>query len=123
MSIISYIKLGIIAILVIVCSYLVWNYHHMEAKIAAQKIQIDNLQLEQEVLAKKQKAFDMFMTQKVVVKRKVVHEEQQVDETVDSGDVGRIIDLFHGLRSDKIKPSADGGTGRALPAPGRKASP
>jgi hypothetical protein len=123
MGIFTYIKIGIIAVLVIVCSYLVWNYHHMEAKIAAQKIQIDNLKLEQDVLKKKQQAFDEFMAKKSVVKRKVANEEQQVDQTVDSGDVTRIIDMFHRLRPNQIEPPAHGGTGRAKPAPGRAASP
>ena len=123
MGIFTYIKIGIIAVLVIACSYLVWNYHQMEAKIAAQKIQIDNLQLKQNILIKRQKTIDDYLVKKGAIKRRVVHEEQQVDQTVDSGDVNRVLDMFHGLRSDKIKPPANGGTGRAKPAPGRKASP
>ena len=123
MGILGYAKLIIIGILVIACSYLVWNYKHMEAKIADQKIQIDNLKLEQDVLKKKQKTFDDYLVKKGVIKKRVIHEEQQVDQTVDSGDVNRVLDMFHGLRSDKIKPPANGGTGRAKPAPGRAASP
>ena len=118
MGIFTYLKIGIIAILVIACSYLVWNYHHMENKIAAQKVEIDNLKLEQDVLTKKQKTFDDFMAKKTVVKRRVVHEEQQVDQTVDSGDVTRVLDRFHGLRQpNQAIPPADGRKGRAKPAP------
>ena len=123
MFIFTYIKIGIIAILVIACSYLVWKYEHMKTKIAAQQTQIDNLKLEQDVLVKKQKTFDDYLVKKGVIKKRVIHEEQQVDQTVDSGDVTRVLNLFHGLRSDKIKPPSDGRTGRAKPAPGRTASP
>ena len=117
MGIFTYIKIGIIAVLVIACSYLVWNYKHMEAKIADQKIQIDNLKLEQDVLKKKQKVFDDYLVKKGVIKKRVAHEEQQVDQTVDSGDINRVLDMFHKLHNDKIEPSPHGGTGRAKPAP------
>ena len=123
MGIFTYIKIGIIAILVIACSYLVWKYEHMKTKIAAQQTQIDNLKLEQDVLVKKQKTFDDYLVKKGVIKKRVIHEEQQVDQTVDSGDVTRVLDMFHGLRSDKIKPPANGGTGRPQSPTGRPASP
>ena len=118
MGIFTYLKIGIIAVLVIACSYLVWNYHHMEAKIAAQKIQIDNLKLEQDVLIKRQKTIDDYLVKKGAIKRRVTHEEQRVDQTVDSGDVNRVLDMFHGLRQpNQVIPPADGRKGRAKPAP------
>ena len=123
MGIFTYLKIGIIAVLVIACSYLVWNYHHMEAKIAAQKIQIDNLKLEQDILVKKQKVVDNYLIKRGVIKRRVADVEQKVDETVDTGDVTRILNMFHGLRSDKIKPPPNGGTGRPQSPTGRPASP
>ena len=123
MGIFTYLKIGIIAVLVIACSYLVWNYHHMEAKIAAQKIQIDNLKLEQDILVKKQKVVDNYLIKRGVIKRRVADVEQKVDETVDTGDVTRILDMFHGLRSDKIKSPQNGGTGRPQSPTGRPASP
>ena len=124
MGIFTYLKIGIIAVLVIACSYLVWNYKHMKTKITAQQIQIDNLKVEQDVLIKKQKTFDDYLVRKGVIKKRVTHEEQQVDQTVDSGDVNRILDMFHQLRQpNQVSPSANGGTGRAKPAPGRKTRP
>ena len=118
MFIFTYIKIGIIAILVIACSYLVWNYEHMKTKIATQQAQIDNLKLEQDVLVKKQKTVDNYLVKKGVIKRRVFHEEQQVDQTVDSGDVTRVLNLFHGLRGpNQVEPPSHGRTGRAKPAP------
>ena len=118
MFIFTYIKIGIIAILVIACSYLVWNYEHMKTKIAAQQTQIDNLKLEQDVLIKRQKTIDDYLVKKGAIKRRVVHEEQQVDQATDSGDVNRVLDMFHGLRQpNQTVPASPGRTGRAKPAP------
>ena len=118
MGILGYAKLIIIGILVIACSYLVWNYKHLEAKIADQKIQIDNLKLEQDVLIKRQKTIDDYLVKKGAIKRRVTHEEQRVDQTVDSGDVNRVLDMFHGLRQpNQAIPPSDGRKGRAKPAP------
>ena len=123
MGILTYLKIGLVIAVLSICSYYIFNYEHMKTKIAAQQTQIDNLKLEQDVLVKKQKTFDDYLVKKGVIKKRVIHEEQQVDQTVDSGDVTRVLNLFHGLRSDKIKPPSDGRTGRAKPAPGRTASP
>lgn len=124
MGIFTYIKIGFAVAVLSVCGYYVWNYHHMASKIAAQQIEIQNLKLEQKVLADKQKAFDEFMAKKSVVKRRVANVEQKVDEDVDSGDVNRIVDMFHRLRGpNQPQSSAHGGAGRVKPAPGRPASP
>ena len=118
MGIFTYLKIGIIVALVIACSYLVWNYHHMEAKIAAQKTQIDNLKLEQDVLIKRQKTIDDYLVKKGAIKRRVADVEQKVDQATDSGDVNRILDMFHGLRQpNQVSPAPSGRTGRAKPAP------
>ena len=123
MGIFTYLKIGAAVVILAVCGYYIFNYEHMKTKIAAQQIQIDNLKLEQDVLAKKQKTFDDYLVKKGVIKKRVNHEEQKIDQTVDSGDVNHILDMFHQLHPDKISPPAHGGTGRAKPAPGREASP
>ena len=98
-------------------------YDHDKKVKAALQAQIDNLKLEQDVLAKKQKTFDDYLVKKGVIKKRVNHEEQKIDQTVDSGDVNHILDMFHQLHPDKISPPAAGRPGRAKPAPGREASP
>ena len=123
MGIFTYLKIGLAVAILAVCGYYVFNYEHMKTKIAAQQIQIDNLKLEQDILVKKQKVVDNYLIKRGVIKRRVADVEQKVDETVDTGDVTRILDMFHGLRSDKIKSPPNGGTGRAKPAPGRQTSP
>ena len=123
MGILTYLKIGLVIAVLSICSYYIFNYEHMKTKIAAQQTQIDNLKLEQDVLVKKQKVVDDYLVKKGAIKRRVVHEEQQVDETVDTGDVTRILNMFHGLRSDKIKPPPNGGTGRPQSPTGRPASP
>ena len=124
MGIFTYLKIGLAVAILAVCGYYVFNYEHMKTKIAAQQIQIDNLKLKQDILIKRQKTIDDYLVKKGAIKRRVVHEEQQVDQTVDSGDVTRVLNLFHGLRGpNQVEPPSHGRTGRAKLAPGREASP
>ena len=118
MGIFTYLKIGLAVAILAVCGYYVFNYEHMKTKIAAQQIQIDNLKLEQDILVKRQKTIDDYLVKKGAIKKRVTHEEQQVDQTVDSGDVNRVLDMFHGLRQpNQAIPPADGRKGRAKPAP------
>ena len=119
MMIFTYLKIAAIVAILAVCGYYVLNYEHMKNKVAAQQIVIDNLNLEKDVLVKENKALQEFTAQKTVIKGKVVYVERQVDETVASGDVARILDMFHKLQSNKIQPPPDGGTGSSKPKPGR----
>ena len=124
MMIFTYLKIAAIVAILAVCGYYVLNYEHMKNKVAAQQIVIDNLNLEKDVLVKENKALQEFTAQKTVIKGKVVYVERQVDETVASGDVARVIDMFHKLRGpDQIQPAPNGGTGRAKPALVRPAKP
>ena len=118
MGILTYLKIGLVIAVLSICSYYIFNYEHMKTKIAAQQTQIDNLKLEQDVLVKKQKVVDDYLVKKGAIKRRVVHEEQQVDQATDSGDVNRVLDMFHGLRQpNQTVPASPGRTGRAKPAP------
>ena len=119
MMIFTYLKIAAIVAILAVCGYYVLNYEHMKNKVAAQQIVIDNLNLEKDVLVKKNKALEEFTAKKTVIKGKVVYVERQVDETVASGDVARVLDMFHKLQSNKIQPPPDGGTGSSKPKPGR----
>ena len=119
MMIFTYAKIAVIVAIIAVCGYFVINYKHMQHKIAAQEIEIANLNLEKDVLEKKNKALEEFTAKKTVIKGKVVYVERQVDQDVASGDVARVLDMFHKLQSNKIQPPPDGGTGSSKPKPGR----
>jgi len=118
MGIFTYLKIGLVVVVLSVCGYYFFNYEHMKTKIAAQQTQIDNLKLQQNLLIKRQKVIDDYLVKKGAIKKRVIYEEQQVDQTVDSGDVIRVLNLFHGLRGpNQVEPPSNGRTGRAKPAP------
>ena len=98
-GIFTYIKLGLIAVCLIVCSYLVWNYHHMQAKIVALQTEVANQKIKVGVLDEKQKAVDAFMARKQVIQRRVIKEGGQVDQTIEAGDATNVIKLFDPFRS------------------------
>lgn len=123
MMIFTYAKIAGALLVAGVLAFYVINYVHRGSVIEKQKSQIANLELEKAVLVKKEKALEEFTKQKVVIKGKVVYVERQVDQAVDSGDVARILDMFHRLRGNKIQPPPDGGTSRAKPYPGRAPGP
>jgi hypothetical protein len=118
MMIFTYIKIAGALLIAGTLAFFIWNYQHRGAIIEKQKIQIANLELEKEVLVKKEKALEEFTKQKVVIKGKVVYVERQIDQTVDSGDVARVLDMFHKLQHNQIQPPPDGGTGRVKPGTG-----
>lgn len=115
----TYVKIVGALVIAAVIGFYALNYHHLQAKVAAQQIEIANLNLEKDVLVKKNKALEEFTAKKTVIKGKVVYVERQVDETVASGDVARVLDMFHKLQHNQIQPPPDGGTGSSKPKPGR----
>ena len=124
MMIFTYVKIAGALVIAAVIGFYVWNYHHMQAKVAAQQIEIANLNLEKDVLVKENKALQEFTAQKTVIQRRVIYVQKDVDQAIDSGDVARVIDMFHKLRGpDQIQPAPNGGTGRAKPALVRPAQP
>ena len=124
MMIFTYVKIAGALVIAAVIGFYVWNYHHLQAKVAAQQIEIANLNLEKDVLAKENKALQEFTAQKTVIQRRVVYVQKDVDQVIDSGDVARVIDMFHKLRGpDQIQPPPDGGTGSSKPKPGRAPGP
>ena len=115
MGIFTYIKIGIIAVLVIACSYLVWNYQHMKTKIAGLEQQVVELKLKADIIEKAQKATDAFLAKKTLVQRKVTSEKTEIDQTVQAGDNAHLRELFinHGLLQPKSNPAP----GRAKSGP------
>jgi len=120
LGIFDYIKIGLVLVILSVCGYYGFNYHHMQAKIVAQQAQIDSLKLEQKVQAEKQKAFDEFMVKQTAIKRRVSNEKAQIDkevDTVDDAGLRTLYDRYRRLPDGKVGPSPDGKSGRAKPAP------
>jgi hypothetical protein len=99
MTIFAYVKLGLIAVCIIACSYLVYHDQHMKSVIAKQQIEIGNLKTTTGVLTEKQKTVDDFMAEKQTVQRRVAKENTGVDASVSSGDVTNVIKLFDPFRS------------------------
>jgi hypothetical protein len=120
LGIFTYIKIGLVVVVLAVCGYYFWNYHHMEAKIVAQQAQIDSLKLEQKVQTEKQKAFDEFMVKQTAIKRRVNNEKAQINKEVDTADdagLRALYDRYRRLPDGKVGPAPDGKSGRAKPAP------
>lgn len=115
MGIFTYIKIGIIAALVIVCSYLVWNYKHMESVIAKQQDKIGGLELGQKDLKDKQKKYDDFMDATTKAKGRVANVRKQVTQDVttvpDSG-MDALYDQFRLHPGSEVRPATPGGKRR-----------
>jgi len=119
-GILTYVKIGLVVVVLSVCGYYVWNYHHMQAKIVAQQAQIDSLKLEQEVQGKKQKAFDDYMAKRPIIQRRVQSEKAQINKEVDTADDSGLRALYEHYRvlpDGKVRSAPDGKSGRAKPAP------
>ncbi len=128
LGIFDYIKIGIVAILIVVVGYLVWNYQHLKGVVAAQKTEIASLKEVQGVLTSKADKVDKFMAQMNQAKRKVANVEDKVDKVPsvpDSVGDALVLDLLkpYRMRDDKIQNPAVGGKGDAKPAPRPKADP
>ena len=105
MGIFTYIKIGAVAVALIVCSYFIWNYQHLQKVNAAQKIQIESLQ-EATAYYEKQPAID----------QKTAEVNDEIKKAVELGDVERVRELYRKLRehqrtrkSETLPPSGDGG--------------
>ena len=113
----TYIKIAGALLIAGTLAFFIWNYHHRAAVIEQLKVENANLVLEKDVLVKENKALQEFTAQKTVIQRRVIYVQKDVDQAIDSGDVARVIDMFHKLRGpDQIQPAPNGGTGRAKPA-------
>ncbi len=109
MMIFTYLKIAGAVIVAGILAFYIGNYIHRGSVIEKQKIEIANLNLEKDILVKENKALQEFTAQKTVIKGKVVYVERQVDETVASGDVARVLDMFHKLNTTpntKVKPKS-----------------
>lgn len=114
MGIFTYIKIGMAVAVLAVLGYFVWNYQHMQTKIAGLEEKIAGLELRAEVIEKAQQATDEFMKKKSTVQVRVVKEKANVDKVVESGDDSGMRQLF--LERGLLVPQASSAPGRS---PGR----
>ena len=126
LGIFTYIKIGIIAVIVVVCGYLVYNYNHMQTTIADLKKENASFKSQLKVVADKQKNFDSYIKGGQVIQRKVKSDVQTnkdvVESSVKSGDPAPVLERLHGFqlraKGDLGNPK-DGGVSRPRPAPAR----
>jgi hypothetical protein len=116
MGTLTMIKYGIVGFILLAIAgtggYYVWEYHHRGKVIEQQKIEIANLKVQNEVLAKKQATFDDFTTKKKpVIQRRVQNEKTQVDQTVqtvDDAGLRALYDHYKLLPDPKVRLAPDG---------------
>jgi len=70
---------------------------HIRAQNADLKAQVAAYQLKAKILEKAAKAGEKFNQKKTTVQRRVVKEQSDVDQAVESGDLGNIVDMYRKL--------------------------
>ncbi len=105
MGILTYIKIGVAVLVLGVASYFVWNYQHMKSVLAAQKVQIEQLQ-----------EANAYYEAQPEVDKKTQEVNDEIQKAVNGGDVERVRDLYKRLREHQRTykgktpaPSDDGG--------------
>ena len=93
-GILTYVKIAAVVVILSVCGYYVWSYHHMQTKIAALQTEIDNLKARAEVIEKAQVATDKFMKARQGVVRKNVQKQAEIDQVVESKDDAGMQQLY-----------------------------
>lgn len=126
-GILDYIKTAVVVVILGICSFYVYSYHHMKSVVAAQKVEIDNLKEGQRVLTSKQEEVDKFITKTTQAKRKVTRVEDKVDtvpSTPDPHGDALVLDLLkpYRMRDDKIQHPSIRGEGSVKSAPRPKAN-
>jgi len=74
-----------------------WYVSHLRSQNADLKAQVAAYQLKAEILEKAAKAAEEFNKKKTTVQRRVVKEQSDVDQAVESGDLGNIVDMYRKL--------------------------
>jgi len=87
MPILTYLKLGTIAAVIILAGYFYFDYQHLKTQNTAYKIQVEEL-----VKATK------FYEKSAGIDRKTQEVHDEIQKAVNSGDIQRIRDLYKQLR-------------------------
>ena len=120
MMIFTYAKIAGALVIAAVIGFYVWNYHHMQSKIAAQQIEIGNLKVQKDVSAAVKETEAKVVTRTVYINRGEIASEKAIDEILSTRDVERILNLWnpYELHPDKgVHPAPDGRGGSPGPAP------
>jgi hypothetical protein len=114
LGIFTYLKIGLVIVVLAVCGYYVWSYQHMKGQITELKAEIDGLKLRAEIIEKAQKATDEYLKKKTIIQTRVVKEKANVDKVVESNDNPAMRDLFirNGLLQDNRNDPKGGATSR-----------
>lgn len=121
MMIFTYVKIAALVVVLGVCGYYVWNYHHLQAKVADLKQQVENHQTEIDTIKKAQETTSAVAKKQTTIRRRVTHEQADLDKTVPTVDNAGLYKLYdrYRLHSDSKGDSSPSGRGRgpANPAP------
>ena len=118
------IKLGILAVLVIIVGYLCWNYKHMQTTIANQKSEIESLKTVQDVLVKAKDATDAWIKKQSTIQKRVSHEQSTLEQTVPTAsdnDLARLYERYRLHMEDKGSNPPNGRGRSTKHPPARKA--
>lgn len=113
MGILTYVKIALAAVVLGVCGYYVWNYHHMQTKITALEDKVASQQLSIEILDKARVATEAFIAKQSKVKRRVSIEQQQIDQTVNTGDDSSLSSFYDKYRMRPKGQGSNSGTGKS----------
>ncbi|MCL4502096.1 MAG: hypothetical protein M1438_09595 [Deltaproteobacteria bacterium] len=86
MGILTYLKLGAAAAVLLALGYLVWNYHHMQTTIGFLKDQNATLILGQQITNENIASLKKFMTARSAAIRKVTNEQEEIRQSEAAGD-------------------------------------
>lgn len=120
MMVFTYLKIAGVLVITAVIGFYVWNYHHMQAKVAAQQIEIGNLKVQKDVSAEVKNTETKVVTRTVYINRGEIASEKAIDDTLSSKDIDLIINLWvpYELHPDKgLHAAPDGRGGGSGPAP------
>jgi len=94
MGILTYLKLGAIGLVIIVGGYFIWNYNHMQNKITALQVQVEE-----------QTKTIEFYEKAAEVDKTTQETQNEIQKAVNNADLERIRELYRMLRSHKRIPS------------------
>ncbi len=126
MGILVYLKIAAIVVALGVGAYFAGTYVHDHDLIKEQKLQdiADTMKAQNTILEAINANQQAFLTKKNIINVQVKKNENESQAAVDSGDVQRVIDMFHKLRpANPVNPPANGIGGRAKLAPAAPAQP
>ena len=115
-GILTYIKIGAAVVIIAVAGYFVWNYKHMQTKIAGLEQKVAGLELQAEVVKKAQEATDKTVKAMQARSRKNVQVQTEIDKAVESGNTSAVDKLW--LDRGMFSPRSSAPKGGAASPPG-----